>query len=269
MRISCPRQALSGNIVNGNQHVRAGHRGSLRFLSTQEKPLEPIGKDSPPPPDLNRPIGFATPPRKLDPLPTFAQRTKSLFTTPGQSQQIIEEDGGSYWADFHAMRVNNGKQWIAPRHLFKSEKSLYFPNLEGRTLVSENADLLPLFGKPSLIRVFSATSGEEHVHKLGDDLGIQVIDINIQTNTLKYALLKMFLGRIKAIIEPERHDKYFILGSGYEKKLKMIGVINSYVGYSYLVDKEGKIRWASCGKLEEEEKASLKKVTARLTELGQ
>lgn len=220
-------------------------------------------------PDLNRPIGFASPPRKLDPLPNFAQRTKALFTTPGQHKEILEEEGGSYWADFHAMRKNDGKQWLAPRHLFKAEKSLYFPNLEGRTLASNKADLLPLLGRPTLVRVFSATSGEEHVHKLGDELGIQLIDVNIQTNTLKLALLKLFLGRIKSLIEPERHDKYFILGSGYEKKLKVIGAVNAYIGYAYLVDKEGKIRWASCGKLREEEKERLGKVSARLIELGQ
>lgn len=245
---------------------------SCRYASTQTpRPPIPVTEKtaSTLPPDLNRPIGFASPPTKLEPLPNFAQRTKALFTTPGQHKEILEEEGGSYWANFHAMRVNNGKQWIAPKHLFKAEKSLYFPNLSGRTLASDDADLLPLFGKPSLIRVFSATSGEEHVHKLGDDLGLQVIDINIQTNTLKYALLKMFLGRIKALIEPERHDKYFILGSGFEKKFKVIGMINAYVGYSYLVDKEGRIRWASCGRLSDEERSNLTKVSQKLLDLDQ
>lgn len=241
---------------------------TLRKLSTPATP-QPNTVRNVPVPNLNRPIGFASPPRKLEPLPSFAQRTKALFTTPGQHKEILEEEGGSYWADFHAMRVNNGKQWTAPRHLFKSEKSLYFPNLQGQTLASDKADLLPLFGTPTLIRVFSATSGEEHVHKLGDGLGLQVIDINIQSNTLKLALLKMFLGRIKSLIDPARHSLYFILGSGYEKKLKVIGVINAYIGYSYLVDKEGKIRWASCGSLDEQERESLIKVTARLFELGQ
>lgn len=239
-----------------------------RQLSTSATPNADPRKHVPVP-TLNRPIGFAIPPRKVEPFPTFMQRTKALFTTPGQHKEILEEEGGSYWADFHAMRVNNGKQWIAPQHLFKAEKSLYFPNLAGRSLASDEADLLSLLGTPTLVRVFSATSGEEHVHKLGDDLGIQVVDINIQTNKLKLALLKAFLGRIKTLIEPARHNKYLILGSGYEKRLKAIGVINAYVGYAYLLDKVGKIRWASCGKLGEDERENLSKVTARLVELGQ
>ncbi|CCG83775.1 protein of unknown function [Taphrina deformans PYCC 5710] len=207
--------------------------------------------------------------RATEPLPTFLQRTKALFTTPGQHKQILEEEGGSYWADFHAMRTNNGKQWMAPKHLFKAERSLYFPNLSGRTLAAEEAELLPLLGTTTLIRVFSATSGEEHVHNLGEGLDLQVIDINIQSNALKYGLLKVFLGRIKALIEPERHAKYFILGTGWEKKLKVIGIINSYIGYSFLLDKSGKIRWASCGSLTKEERESLDKLSKRLKELDQ
>lgn len=240
---------------------------SCRRLATVTPPKDV--KQHVPPPDLNRPIGFPSPLTKAEPLPTFAQRTKSLFTTPGQHKEILEEEGGSYWADFHAMRVNNGKQWIAPKHLFKAEKSLYFPNVSGRSLAAEEAEILSVIGTPTLIRLFSATSGEEHIHKLGEGLGLQLVDINIQTNSLKYALLKMFLGRIKALIEPERHDKYFILGSGWEKKLKVVGAINAYLGYSYLLDKSGKIRWASSGRLSDEEKESLTRVSQKLLELDQ
>lgn len=222
-----------------------------------------------PPPELNRPIGFPSPPTAVGPPLNFIQRTKELLSTPNQQKRILEEEGGSYWADFHAMRVNNGKQWIAPKHLFKAERSLYFPNLRGRNLVKDPADVLSVLGKPSLIRVFSATSGEEHIHNLGEGSGLQLIDINIQTNTLKFALLKLFLSRIKGLIEPDRHSNYFILGSGWEKRLKMIGVINSYVGYSYLLDKQGKIRWASCGRLLPEEQESLIRLSKRLIESGQ
>lgn len=222
-----------------------------------------------PPVDLNRPIGFPSPPTSVPLPPSFRQRTRDLLSTPNQHKQILEEEGGSYWADFHAMRVNNGKQWIAPKHLFKAEKSLYFPNLRGRTLTSDDAELLPLFNKPSLIRVYSATSGEEHIHKLGDESGLQIIDINIQTNAIKYALLKLFLGRIKALIEPHRHDRYFILGSGWERRLKIIGATNAYVGYAYLLDKEGKIRWASCGRLTEDERETLHKLSTKLIQSRQ
>lgn len=252
------------------KNVRHAMAASSTAGPVQSSPAKPPQPSLPPtPPEMNRPFGFPSPPTTAEPLPSFLQRTKSLLTQPGQQKQILEDEGASYWSDFHAMRVNDGKQWMAPRHLFKAERSLYFPNLAGRSLAAPEADLLQLFGKPTLVRVFSATSGEEHIHGLGEGLGLQIVDVNVQTNTLKLALLKFFLGRVRGMIARERHDKYLILGRGWERKLKVVGVVNAYVGYSYLLDKAGKIRWASCGKLTDKEHETLVRLSKQLIELNQ
>lgn len=62
--------------------------------STSTKPAVPQ-TPPPPPPELDRPFGFPSPPIKAESLPTFMQRTKSLFTQPGQQAQILEEEGAS------------------------------------------------------------------------------------------------------------------------------------------------------------------------------
>lgn len=194
------------------------------------------------------------------------QQTKDLLSTPGQHRKIIQEEGGSYWSDFHAMRNHGGKGWLAPTHLFRQDKALYFPNVYGRTLSHDRRDLADaLLGKTSLVRVYSATSGEAHVHKLGDDVpGLQTIDVNVQSNLIKHAILTMFLGKVRNMIEKERHDRYFILERGWEQTLRRIGASNSYVGYAYLVDDQAKIRWACSGVLEPDERESFTKLATRL-----
>ena len=233
--------------------------GLVRRVGTQTEPAPALRS-------LDRPIGVEGSPGKAEPLPSFLQQTKELLSTPGQHRKIIQEEGGSYWSDFHAMRNHGGKGWLAPTHLFRQDKALYFPNLYGRTLARNRRELVEaLQGKTSLVRVYSATSGEAHVHKLGDDItGLQTIDVNVQSNLIKHAILTLFLGKVRSMIASDRHDTYFILERGWEQTLKRIGASNSYVGYAYLVDDQAKIRWASSGELEQEERESFTRLATRL-----
>ncbi|BFZ55983.1 Mitochondrial ATPase complex subunit atp10 [Savitreella phatthalungensis] len=232
----------------------------LRHLSTQTEALDGI------PPALARPIGFAQRPGKPERLQTFLEQAKELLSTPGQYRKIIAEESGSYWQDFHSMRHNGGKGWTAPQHLFRAEKAMYFPNVYGRTLVCEEQELYPLLAHgPSIVRVYSATSGEAHVHGLGDDVpGLQKVDLNVQSNLLKHALLLAFIGRVRKLVAEERHGRYMILERGWERMLRQVGAVNAYVGYSYLVDMDGKVRWASSGELSTAERSAFSRLAERL-----
>ncbi|ORY78948.1 ATP10 protein-domain-containing protein [Protomyces lactucae-debilis] len=219
--------------------------------STLQKPAA-VSSDEGLPPSLDRPLGFPMPMQPLPPLPTLLQRTKTLLTTPGQHKKILAEEGGSYWRDFHAMRQAGGKQWTAPRLLFRQDKALYFPNVKGNLLSSgKEVELRVLLeeaqtagSKAFLVRCFSATSGEEQVRGLGEALGVATIDLNMQTNA--------------------QQARYLIMDGGYASQLRYIGAVNAYVGYTYLLDLDGKIRWASSGALTETEQASLAKVASKL-----
>lgn len=63
----------------------------------------------------------------------------------------------------------------------------------------------------------------------------------------------------------ENWDKYFLVEKGLTMELRdMIGLLNSKVGYIYLLDRECKIRWAGCGFCEDYEREGLLKGVRKL-----
>lgn len=204
---------------------------------------------------------------------------------------LTEEDEGEdvyrtnemkipYFRDFSRMSKQfKGKSWIAPPLLFKAEKSLFFPNLVGRTLnTPERIDTThTLFGNVSVVAVFSSAWAEKQVSTFLDGLEDEVpalkeghaqrVDINIEQNWLKAAIIKMFIPRLQAKLPFERHDQYFIIQKGVTESLKHdMGLWNGRVGYVYLVDWNCRIRWTGSGDANPEERAALVKGLKKLAE---
>ena len=194
-----------------------------------------------------------------------------------------------YFRDFSRLsKTFKGKSWFAPPLLFKASKSLFFPNLMGRTLnMSERLDTThALHGKVSVVTVFSSVWAENQIKTWVDGLeedvpalvrpedapayvtaAAQHIDINIEENPLKAFVIKMFLPRLQARTPYERHDQYFIVTKGVSKDVRHdMGLWNSRVGYVYLVDWNCRIRWAGSGNAEPEERAALVKGLKKLVE---
>ena len=62
-------------------------------------------------------------------------------------------------------------------------------------------------------------------------------------------------------------DKYFLVRRGITDGIReSIGLLNSKVGYTYLVDQHCRIRWASSGESHPDEKDGLAKGLSRLVE---
>jgi ATPase complex subunit ATP10 len=176
-----------------------------------------------------------------------------------------------YFQDFSRMSKQfKGKSWIAPSLLFKADKSLFFPNLMGRTLnTSERLNTThTLFGNVSAVGVFSSVWAENQVKTFLDNLEadvpafeeglVQRVDINIEENWLKAAIIKMFIPKLQAQMPWEQHDRYFIVTKGVSKEVRHdMGLWNGRVGYVYLVDWNCRIRWAGSGDAEPEERAAL------------
>jgi len=65
----------------------------------------------------------------------------------------------------------------------------------------------------------------------------------------------------------EQHDRYFLVQKGMSDDIKQaIGMLNSKVGYVYLLDDYGHIRWAGSGSAEPTELESLNTGLLRLIE---
>lgn len=96
---------------------------------------------------------------------------------------------------------------------------------------------------------------------------VQRVDINLEENRLKAFIVKTFMWRMRQKLAQEQHSRYFLVQKGFDQVLKeTIGMMNSKVGYVYLVDSECRIRWAGSGPAEASELEGLNAGVRKLIE---
>lgn len=182
------------------------------------------------------------------------------------------------------MRLHKGKSFLAPPRLFKSDKSLYFPNLHGQTLAKDKKlfDTTPVLeGKVSVVSIFSSAWAEgqadtfvsennnAELNQVIKNSGgaAQLIRINIEENRLKATIVRLFMGGLRRKLGVDNWGRYFLVVRGVTDDMRdTIGLLNSKVGYTYLLDGQCRIRWAGSGRAEGDEKESLVKGVRRLLE---
>lgn len=180
------------------------------------------------------------------------------------------------------MRHHKGKSFLAPPRLFKSDRALYFPNLRGQTLVrydglqdttsvlEDKVTIVSVFSSrwaESQAKTFAAEDQNKELHSIVRSSGgdAQFVQINIEENTLKAMLIKLFLPSLRKQRSEEDWSRYFVVRKGLDTETKdAIGLLNTFVGYTYLLDGECRIRWAGSGPAEGDEKEGLVKGARRL-----
>jgi ATPase complex subunit ATP10 len=181
------------------------------------------------------------------------------------------------------MEHHKGKSFVSPPRLFKGDLSLWFPNLYGMTLLKtdrEPRDTTPMLaGKVSVVSLFSGAwaegqvksfvaqeSNPELVKALEENKEkAQLVRINVEEDRLKAMFIKLFTGSLRKSVGEENWHRYFVVRKGLSDELKeSIGLLNSKVGYVYLLDRECRIRWAGSGYSEDHERAGLVKGLQRL-----
>lgn len=180
------------------------------------------------------------------------------------------------------MKYHQGKTFRSNPRLFKRDKALYFPNLRGITLASPAAPqdtTTVLRGRVSVVTLFSSVWAEAQVATftgpaqnpgLADALGsgeAQTVSINLEENPLKAWLVRTFMFRMRAKLPPAQHARYFLVRKGLTDGLKeAIGMMNSKVGYVYLLDDTCRIRWAGSGPADAAEREALNQGIRRLVQ---
>jgi mitochondrial ATPase complex subunit ATP10 len=189
-----------------------------------------------------------------------------------------------YFREWSNMRFHKGKSFLAPPRLFKADKALYFPNLHGQTLTKrkELSDTTPVLeGNVSVVSVFSSAWAEGQVatfvaEKSNPELNkivkeskglAQMVHINVEENALKAMLIKLFMPSLRKRMGEANWGRYFVVRRGLTDEIReAIGLLNSKVGYVYLLDGKCRIRWAGSGICEGDEKDGLVKGLRRLVE---
>lgn len=191
-------------------------------------------------------------------------------------RHLLKEQDRSHVRDYRnvALAKDGGKFYLANSLIYREDKSLYFPNLLGKTLMEEGVNTTGLLsGWVSVVTLFERKWGfgqtrsflgrEENpeLHELlgGNEGTAQLVDISMEKVAAFKFIARMFERELRKGKTEEEMDRYFMASAVPLEIKEALGVMNSSVGYVFLVDQNCKIRWAGCAEALPEEKESLVK----------
>ncbi|PWZ00078.1 hypothetical protein BCV70DRAFT_226730 [Testicularia cyperi] len=228
-------------------------------------------------PYLSFALGLPTAPS--DSEPTWSERKAVLLSQEhrmASRRSIVEQATRGYFHDFHAIKSHGGKTWRAPPTLIKSERALWFPRITGvRLSDKQKTNTISMTrNKVSVVAILNSKISEEHAKSFYQDTvstfsshpQFQLVLINLQENPLKSFMVSLFLSSLKQTLPENLHSTYILSSQNLELEKPLLGLHNKHVGYTYLVDQQGKIRWAGSAFAEQQEQSALKTCTAVLLE---
>ncbi|WFD23104.1 Mitochondrial ATPase complex subunit atp10 [Malassezia equina] len=237
-----------------------------------------VASNAEPLPFLSQPLGVPKRPTSDD--LSWSEKHAEWFNRDARlakRKMIIKEATRGYFHDFHEIRSHGGKTWRSPSTMIRADKALYFPNVTGTCLADKSkkytADMLydrvsivaMLTSKVSEVGTTTRAHVQEHtrsfyeaaLERFRDHPRFQLVQINLQENTLKAYLLTLFVSSLRAHIPNELQATYLLSHQNMDLVREAMGLHNKHVGYTYLVGPDGKIRWAGSAFAEPDEARAL------------
>lgn len=245
---------------------RSLYNKTPRFLNTlKEASKPPLTK----PEVISRPFGFD----ERVTLQNTAPSIFNLFSKEGKEQRKRQLDHDIAHSPFYESKSfanTKGKIFSPPISYFKQDRAKYFPSFLATPLLGKAQELYDMLAnKVSIIRIFSTLSGETCTKTyVGDYLdregyeelqakfpNSQIIDLCIPQSKVKSLFVSLGSLSVRRTIPESRLDKYFIIPHGYfdVDTRQILKCDNTCSGYLYVVDEQGKIRWATSGNATESE----------------
>lgn len=178
-----------------------------------------------------------------------------------------------YFRDWKNLKFEKGKLWLGNEKLWRGDVSLWMPNLVGDTLAGEpfRSTTEKVKGKVNLIAIYQrdwaqkqaetwySTKDNPRLAKLIEEGRLNLVQINVEDAPLARGIQSMFRWFMRRGMDKRRQENYFFVRQVPDSVVEEIGILNSRVGYVYLVDPDCKIRWAGCAEANEGEKEALNK----------
>ncbi|XP_064385147.1 uncharacterized protein LOC135334040 isoform X2 [Halichondria panicea] len=180
-------------------------------------------------------------------------------------------------------RRNRGKRTEAPDHLCSIGESVMFPAVSGSSLSGQSLSLpprgsspsgqsLPPYSLVSLILVSMRGLGMAMCEKyrapfereFARKQSVGVYEMSLLDKGV-FRLIQGWVERnLRKKIDPQRQSSFLVCSEGVESVKSGLAIGNSIVGYAYLVDKEGRVRWKAHATPNEREIKALIKCTKTL-----
>lgn len=249
------------------------HLKSLRFAETIKEASKPPLTESI---KVSKPFGVERGTVLNHKSSGFGGLTHELFSSEAKERRQKRLDHDIAHSPFYESKSFNntkGKIFTPPISFFRSDKSKYFPDFSSSTLTKKSQLFYELLqNKISFVRIYSTVSGEKCADSYFDRDGknylkqdytemveryphAQMIDINIPQSFVKGLFVKLAESNLRAQLPNERHNLYYIVPESlfpYDIKQKLL-CDNTCSGYIYLVDHQGRIRWATSGSANDSE----------------